>query len=218
MLYTNQALVQDFLGRQLTEHESNILSTIVIAVERQIDKKLDTTFKNTATLLATARYFDGGNRHIDVTPVQNITAIELLDSAGTVIETLDSDNYVLRPKGAAVTRSLDMRWGKICRGYASIKITGDFTEYGAEEIGVPSDIQIIATRVAGSMLAQAESTSAGLKSETTEGHQVVFNGGTGDPFKDDKVVSRLMEERTEILVDDTISPYNSGYDDGYRGY
>lgn len=123
----------------------------------------------------------------------------------------------MRPKGSNVTRSIDVRWGRLPIGYANIKITGDFTEYGAEEVGVPSDIQIVATRIVGSMLAQSENFSTGLKSETVEGHQVVFDGGTGDMFKDDKIVAKLMGERTEVLFDDTPRLVNS-YDDDYLGY
>jgi hypothetical protein len=217
VLYTNQELVQNFLGRELTERESNILSTIVVAIERQIDNLLGTTFQNTATLYAATRYYDGGTSHVDIDPVQNITSIQMVSPDGSITDTLDSTNYVLQPKGQPVTRSIAIRYGRIPKGYSNLKIIGDFTEYGAEEAGVPSDIKLIATRIAGSIIANPD-TAFGLKSESVEGHQVVFGGDYGDPFKADPVVVKLLQARSDITVDDSLRPGDYDSDEEYFNY
>jgi hypothetical protein len=204
MLYTSQAQIEAFLGRVLTAAELSILTVVVAAVERQIDKLLGTTFKNTAALYGATRYFDGGFARIDIDPVQNITSIQLISPDGSITDTLDSTNYVLWPKGENVTRMLQIRYGRVPKGLANLKIVGDFTEYAAEEAGVPSDIQLVATRVAGNIIANPD-LSLGLKSESVEGHQVVFGDASSDPFKTDLVVANIIAARADLSVDDSPS-------------
>lgn len=214
MLYTDQAKVEAFLGRVLTAAELIILPTIVAAVERQIDTILDTTFKNTAALYGATRYFDGGVGHIDVDPFQNLTSIEMISPDGSITVTLDATTYVLQPYSGNVTRTITIRYGRIPKGYKDIKIIADFTEFAAEEAGVPSDIQLIATRVVGTIIANPDLAS-GLKAETIEGHQVVYGDIAGDPFKD-PIVVKLMAARQDITVDDT--PQLAEDDEQYLDY
>jgi hypothetical protein len=143
--------------------------------------------------------------------------VQTISADGSITNDLDTDTYVLWPKGSAVTRMITLRYGRLPRGFATLKVVGDFTEYGAEEAGVPSDIQLIATRVVGSML-ENPGSAYGLKSESVEGHQVVFGEGAGDPFKDDPIVAKLIAERSDILVDDTPRLDVDNYDDEYLGY
>ena len=201
MQYTTQELVQNFLSRDLTDKESNILSTLVFAIERQIDKELGTTFKNTSSLYAAVRYFDGGKRHVQIDPCQNITNISVVDTDLSITTEITTDTYVAEPINGTVKRMITMRFGRLPRGYKNIKITADFTEYGAEEVGVPSDIQTIATRIVGNMVSNPEA-GLGLRSEKIEGHEVVYGDSVGDPFKTDPVVKNLIDARRIPLVDD----------------
>jgi len=175
---------------------------LVFAVERQIDKDLDTTFKNTASLYAAIRYFDGGSRHTEIDPCQNITNVSVVDTDLSVNTEITTDTYVAEPTNSAVTRMITMRFGRTPRGFKNIRVTADFTEYAAEEGGVPSDIKTIATRVVGTMLSSPEA-ALGLKSEKIEGHEVVFGDNSGNPFNDDPVVKALMDSRRTPLVDDS---------------
>src|SRR4030067_1387196 len=128
-MYTSQELVEQFLNRDLTAQESNLLSTLVFAVERQIDKDLDTTFKNTASLYAAARYFDGGSRHTEIDPCQDITDVSVVDTDLSVTTEITTDTYVAEPTNSAVTRMITMRFGRTPRGFKNIRVTADFTEY-----------------------------------------------------------------------------------------
>jgi hypothetical protein len=199
-MYTKQELIENFLGRELTERESNLLSTLIFTAERLIDKELGTTFKNTAALYGAVRYYDGGKRHIEIDPCQNVTAVAVVDTDLAVTDTFDSDTYDLFPSNETVKRMLTMRFGRVPRGYKNIKVTADFTEYAAEEGGVPSDIQTIATRIVGNMLMNAEA-GAGLKSESVEGHQVTFKDNAGDIFEGDPIVKNLLDKRRIPLTD-----------------
>jgi len=90
------------------------------------------------------------------------------------------------------------------RGFRNVKVTADFTEYAAEEGGVPSDIQTIATRVVGAMIMLPEIV-VGVQSETIEGHQVVLQrnvrGAEASIFLEDPIVKALMDGRRIPLID-----------------
>lgn len=207
MQYTNQELVENFIGSALTEKQSNLLSTLVYAVENRIDKELATTFKNDSALYGATRYFSGGNRHVDIDPCQNITAVALVDPELTVTSDLTSTLYVKRPLNAAVTKLITLRYGHLPRGFSNLKVTADFTEYGSEEVGVPSDIKTIATRVVGAMLIQPEA-ALGIQQEQVEGHSVTYQrniSGTmlEDIFSKDVVVKSLMDARHSPFIDDS---------------
>lgn len=217
MTYTNQALVEAFLGRPLTDYEANIISMLVYSIERRIDKELGTTFKNDSALYGATRYFDGGNRHINISPVQNITSVQLVSPDGLISDSVSSDLYVTQPAGSSVIRSIDMRYGHLPLGYSNLKIVGDFTEYGSEGGGVPFDIQTIATRAVGAMITNTD-PALGVKSESVEGHSVTYRDGAGDPFQDDPIIKDLMGARTPILLDDSPNIRNSFDSEDYDRY
>lgn len=194
------------------------MPTLVTAIERQIDEELDTTFKNTASLYGAIRYFDGGNRHVDIDPCQNITDISLVNPAHTATTTLTSDLYQLRPTNKVVKSLIDLRYGRLPRGYGNLRVTADFTEYGAEEAGVPSDITTIATRVAGAMILLPE-IAVNIYQESVEGHSVTYQrnyqGIVAGMFTDDPVVRSLMDSRRRLLVDDTPKLDDEDDEDNY---
>lgn len=218
MQYTSQELVESFLGRTLSDGESNLLSTIVKGVERQIDEELDTTFSNDSSLYGAIRYFDGGFRHIDIDPCQNITDITLVNPARDAFSTLESDLYLLRPTNSPVSTLIDFRFGRIPRGYGNLRVTADFTEYGAEEGGVPSDIKTVATRVVGAMLMSPE-MAVGIQQESVEGHSVTyqqnFQGEIQGMFSKDPIVRSLMDSRRRPLIDDIPILTDIDDDDNY---
>lgn len=201
MSYTNKTLVQNYLKRELTEDEDALLVLLNPAIKKWIDGKTSSRFDKVDP---SSRRYRGGEGWIDIDPCTDITAIELLDSYGVYSYTYTNETeYLAEPLNERVKR-------EICRpsgyhfptGTANIRVTARFSEWDG---GVPEDIAMAATRIAGDMLKSQVSTTTGgaVSSEEIEGHKITYDtsqttiedAATKDPF-----VMSVLEQRRELLV------------------
>lgn len=201
--YTTKANIESYLGRLLTTNENNFLVVLLPAIDKWIDRMLETTF---ADVSPTTRYYDGGYASIDIDPCTAITAIEHRDIYGSVIYTYQTQDYILEPANQTVKTELRLRFlrnneladtdwspgAKFPRGIENLAITAKFSEYDG---AVPEDVVLAATRLAAIML-RSSGNLDGVESETIEGHQVAYNVryidklGTSDPIVQGFLTSR----------------------------
>lgn len=171
MAYTNQANVENYLKRELTENELNLMGAVLLdAVKTYIDEYTGSTFDEGSSA---SRYYDGdGSQIVDIDPCTAITAVALVDQDYAVTDTLTSpDEYVAEPVNETVKRYLRIRHHRLSHRLHYVKVTATFGEY---DDGIPTDIQYVATRLIAAMLSSAE-TNSGIKSESLEGHSVTYD-------------------------------------------
>lgn len=204
MEYTNALMISNYLQRDLTTNEQAYLPILTKTVRKFIDSKLNSSFREVA---ATTRYFDGGEGSIDIDPVQDVTEVKTITLDSTLSDDYiytASDEYRLEPLNEDVKRELRKNLGCFPAGSGNIAITGKFTEFDADE-GVPSDIQHIATVLAGSVINQGKNASSGgnVASESLEGHSVTYdtsNNSLEGMVTDNPGISGLLEARRELYL------------------
>lgn len=192
MAYTTENLVEDFLKRDLTASEVTLLETVLIpAVKQFIDRYTSSTYDDVS---ATSRYYDGEcTSVVDIDPCTAITAVALVDEDQTLLETLDSNQYVAYPINATVKKYLKFRNFNAGKRLAYIKVTAKFSEYDS---GVPTDIQLAATKLAAHFLTSGE--TAGVQSESIEGHSITYD--VESIAMNDPVIKSALDLRKDILV------------------
>lgn len=198
-MYTSRILVENYIGRSLTENEIAYLALLIPAINKWIDRKLETTFEKVD---ATTRYFDGGASSIDIDPATEVTAVKSVDNDGNETYTyVDLTDMVLEPQNENVKREIVRRHGMFPHGSRRIAVTAKFSEYDG---GVPEDIKVVATRLAADVLqAGKDSNSGNIKSESIEGHSVTYRDpvttvdqvASGDPL-----IKSILDQRKEVLI------------------
>jgi hypothetical protein len=219
MAYTTKNAVQNFLQRDLTEAEVATLADVIPAVKEWIDRTLGSTFD---TVEESVRLFNGGQSSIDIDPCTDITAITALNDDGTDNYAYnDVQNYevIAEPQNQNVKNELVKRFGKFPRGENRIAVTAKFSEYDED---VPSDIKLLATRLAGLLLAQgsaAGSTTGTVSKESLEGHtkEYKFGPDTGQRFDglsaSDATVASILDSRRQLMADYSEDHRDPDYDD-----
>lgn len=202
MAYTTSTLIGNYLQRTLTTNETSFLAILIPAIKIWIDKKLGSTF-DSAT--ATTRYYDGGYQNIDIDPCNTITTISALNSDGTTSYAYDlttTPEIVYEPVNETVKRELRKRYGQFPSGKQNIAVTAVFSEYDSV---VPTDIQTIATIMAGEVLNQGDVGGSGaIASESVEGHSVTYdtsNGALDGISSTNPNIMGVLEQRRELLVE-----------------
>lgn len=192
MAYTTENLVEQFIKRDLEASEVNLLETLLIpAVKQFIDRYTASTFDEA---VASSRYFDGDCTSIvDIDPCTNITAVALVDEDQALLETLDANQYVAYPINATVKRYLKFRNFRTGKRLQYVKVTAEFSEY---DDGVPTDIQLVATRMASHFLTSGESN--GVESESIEGHSIKYD--MESVAMNDPVVKSALDLRKDVLL------------------
>lgn len=199
-MYTSRILVENYLQRELTENEVAMLVVIIPAVEKWIDRKLNSTF---GVATSSTRYYDGSESMIDIDPVTNVTAISSHDTYGNAVYDYPTNEYVLEPRNEAVKREIRLhgsrRWPK---GTGNIGVTGTFTEYDG---GVPQDIVVVATQLAGGVLNSGNTIGSGeaVASESLEGHSITYNTSSSSIdaiAANDPVLQGILDSRKEIMI------------------
>lgn len=202
MAYTSAAKVADYLQRALTTDETDFLAVIIPAIKIWLNKKLNSDFDEVSE---TTRYFDGiGGQSLDIDPCTAITAVKSVDDERVADYTYTNlTEYIAEPQNETVKREIvrrgTSRWPK---GLGNIAVTAKFSEY---DTAVPEDIQVIATRIAASILnsGKVESTGGNVTSESLEGHSIHYDTSTSsmDTIADnDPIIKSMLAVRTELLL------------------
>lgn len=200
MQYTNKALIENFLKRELTEPEEAYLYVAVPAIEQYIDRRLSSHF---GKVDATTRRFHSDGGPIDIDPCTNISNVSLLDTYGvTQYSYTPNTEYLAFPLNSPVKNELIYQYSGFPCGYANIAVTAQFSEYYD---GVPEDIRIVATRLAAGTIAAGamDENGVAIKGETIEGHSLTYDASpdtltaltTGDP-----IVSAILDQRKKIMI------------------
>lgn|SRR3990167_1219659 len=200
MSYTSRILVEGYLQRELTENEVAMLVVIIPAVQKWIDRKLNSTFDSGTS---STRYYDGCEGTLDIDPVNTVTAISSYDTYGNAVYAYTTDEYVLEPRNEAVKREIRLhgsrRWP---HGAGNIGVTGTFTEYDG---GVPQDIVIAATHIAGGVFNAGKTSGSGeaVAEESLEGHTIKYNTSSSSIdtiAASDPVIQIMLDSRKEIMI------------------
>lgn len=198
MEYTSRALIEAYLKRSITEYEDSFLAVAVPAVEKWIDKYLNSHFGDVEP--STKRFDGHGHSTLDIQPCKDITVVGVLDSQGTnqynyVTET----EYIAYPLNETVKNELVRKLGYFPCGVANITITATFTEYDGE---VPPDIQIATTRLVAGLIAGSavDANGVAIKAESIEGHSITYDASPSSieqlTYSDPAVKAILSSRRT----------------------
>jgi hypothetical protein len=200
--YTDATKISNYLQRSLSTEEAAILAYLIPAIQKWIDNYTGSTF---GEVVASTRYFEGGGTTLDIDPATEITAvnsIDLIDGVTNSYTYIEYQDYTAEPRNSNVKREIVKRRGRFYRGVDRIAVTAKFSEYDG---AVPEDIVFVATRIAASILlgAKSDSSSAGLKRESLEGHSVdyatsqdsISTIANGDPL-----INSILDQHREILI------------------
>jgi len=166
MAYASQAQIEAFLKRSLTANESTLLAGVQAATDNWINKQLDSHFGTTSE---TTRYYDGGERIIDIDPAIEITAIALVDAEKVVTDTYTlAEDLEQEPLKDTVKRWLEKRIGAFPSGLTNIAVTAKFVLSET----VPDDIVYLATYLAGKLF--GDGNTGDLDRESIEGYSYTF--------------------------------------------
>lgn len=200
MSYTDTIKIQNYLQRTLNDYEKVFLSTLLPAIKKWIDQKTGSTFDKVSE---TTRYYDGGGSSVDLDPCTDVTAVSLLDNEGNIENAyVANTDYSLEPVNENVKNEIVRRHGCYPIGSSRVAVTAKFSEY---DHGVPEDIQVVATRIAGAVIkgAKNDAQGAGLKQESLEGHSVTYASSADDISTiagNDPLINSILQQHTQPLV------------------
>lgn len=205
--YTNQTNISQFLQRSLTANEIAALNSYILnAVDKWIDRLLETTFANVGK---TTRYFDGGGHTVDIDPVQQVTEVKSVnnDTSDSYLYT-ENTEFVLEPVNETVKREIVYRGRhSYPRGQRRIAVTGKFSEYDYDAGAVPADIVMAATRLAAGVInaGKMSATGGNVQSESLEGHSISYDTSATE-LKElssvDPILQNMLASRREIMIYD----------------
>lgn len=199
MSYTSQSQIEKYLQRSLTSDEVSFLSTLLPAIDSYIDNRTNNTF---AQVGETTRVYDGDTRYLDIDNATDITAVAALDNYGTVNYTYTAgQEYTLEPANSNVKNQIIARGCEFPDGEQRIAVTAKFSSYDG---AVPSDIQLVATRLAAGVIAEGKNqASSGVASESLEGHSITYDtskNSIDNIVETDSVVKGILDGHKELLL------------------
>lgn len=186
--YTSQARIEDYLKRDLSDHEVVGLPLLIEAATEWVNDYLDTNYTDSDDEVE--RFYDGeGYEEIDISPLKELTSVELIDSNGNVSHTYEETRYALEPANKNIKTSLRLKNGNWPKGIANIKVKGKYTSYDGQ---VPAAITLATTMLVGDYLNGTES----IKRESIEGWSVEYDDM---PDLTDRVTQVLAPYRRLLL-------------------
>lgn len=166
MSYTNQANIEDFVKRSLTQSEIDLLIIMLPAIDSWINDQIGSAFAEST--LPSVRYYDGGTAILEIDPCTDITKVAEVDEEETDIFIYDlNEEYEPRPRNQNLKKWIELRAGCFPYGVANIAVTATFSS-GT----VPADIVYLSTFLASQMFSIA--FQGQLKSESIEGYSRTF--------------------------------------------
>ena len=165
MALINQSDLETRLGRSLTTEEASDFSIINAANQSYIEKIIGSSLEPASE---TTRYYDGGVQHLKIDPCAVITAVKLVDTDQSVIETIDSTYYTQEPINKTLKTMIRYRYGKLYCGYNNISVTAQFSVASDTNI-----INIIKNAMLEALASEIDNSSEILK-ESIEGYSVEF--------------------------------------------
>lgn len=214
--YITASDVQTYLNRTLSANENTVLTFVIPAVCRWIDRalgscfdKLDTNDPNSWT----KRYFKGGYREINIHHCQQITKVEAINPYDfSVWYTYSTPlEYTQEPYNLPVKTSLRMRLneftGKDLKwpgdgDLESIGVTALFTEYDYTADDYPKDIKQLACHISAVWLQLNKNTTV-MTRTSIEGFEMQKNlNNMNDILENDPMVTRVLESRQEVWLEE----------------
>lgn len=197
--YTNRTLLENYLQRALNQSEISMLPVVIPAAKKWIDRQLNSEFDEVEP---TTRNFETVGGVLDIDAATEITDITSNDPYNQPYYSYQTFEYVLEPINETVKREIRLRAGSFPSGTSNISVTAKFSEY---DDGVPEDIQIAATRIAGGILNAGRHAGIGenLQQEALEGHEVrynITNNAINTLLQTDPILASIIDARKELLI------------------
>lgn len=179
MQYTSEEKIEGEIKRQLTTEEKVNLTEIIENISENISSFCNRVWRDigaTGSVASSIRYYDGeGKQELFINDIDftSITKIELLDSEGSVFETItDANDFILYPLNSTVKNSIVLRDMFFPLGYSKVKLTGVFTSGD-----VPNAIIMACTKLVGDYVLSNESNSS-FSQESIEGYSYKLKTGS----------------------------------------
>lgn len=204
MAYTTAAQISDYLQRALTTDETDWLAILIPAIQIWIDLKTNSTFD---IAVESSRYYDGGLSAIQIEPATAITEVTTVQEDSTLTEDTpaltENVDFILEPYNQTVKNEIVKRHGYWPSGKKNLKVTAKFSEYDG---GVPSDIAVIATRIAAGIInaGKVDSSGGNVASESLEGHSITYDTSQTaieNITSQDAIIQSSLQLRTNPVVE-----------------
>lgn len=205
--YTTQAKVESYLQRTLTASEVAILPLAISYISDVINSftnrnwldaydEGDEEAEAPELPAASSRTYDGNDRkELPIDDAASVTKIELLDSLGGILLTIDDvDDFVVYPQNGGTIESLYLRSYHYPGGVARVRVTGVFTSGQ-----VPDSVVMVATILVGKFLAQAPASSAGFVQESIEGYSYRLKSGAETDMETKMLIQSLGQYKKYTL-------------------
>ena len=204
MAYTTASHISDYLQRALTTDETDWLAILIPAIQIWIDRKTNSTFD---IAVESSRFYDGGLTAIQIEPATEITEVTTVQEDSTLTEDTpaltENVDFLLEPYNETVKNQIVKRFGYWPSGKKNIKVTAKFSEYDG---GVPSDIVVIATRIAAGIInaGKVDSSGGNVASESLEGHSITYDTSQTaieNITSQDAIIQSSLQLRTNPVVE-----------------
>ena len=201
--YTTQAKVESYLQRTLTASEIAMLPLAISYISDVINSFTNRNWLDAydeapapTNPAASSRTYDGNARkELAIDDAASVTKIELLDSLGGILLTIDdADDFVVYPQNGGTIESLYLRSYHYPGGVARVRVTGVFTSGQ-----VPDSVVMVATILVGKFLAQAPASSAGFVQESIEGYSYRLKSGAETDMETKMLIQSLGQYKKYTL-------------------
>jgi len=178
MIYTDQARIEAYLNRSLTDDEGTIVEQVIEYLSNYLGSYLNRSYFSIRdedgvgegedyASVASARIFDGeGKKEIYIDDFTGLTQIDFLDAEGSSYNTFTATtDWLLFPLNKNPKESIRMRATHFPNGYGNVQMTANWGS-GA----CPAPVIMTATILVGKFFKKAEINKSTYKSESIEGY------------------------------------------------
>jgi len=163
MALLNQTDLEAKLGRPLTTEETSAFSTINVANQTFVEKMIGSSLE---TATEATRYYDGGVQHLAIDPCTDVSAVKIVNTDLSLVETVDSDYYVTDPTNLTLKTMIRNRYGRFTRGMNNVGVTALFSIAG--DAGV---LAIVKSALLDALVSEIDNSDNIVK-ESIEGYSV----------------------------------------------